>query len=137
MAEPQPCEVQRARPRPPVRALPFVLFDRPERPTALIGFNDKAAVGALAAAAERGLRVPADLSVAGFDDIDLAQATSPQLTTVRQPLLEMGRMVLERDLGRLECLAIHVAPCPRLARLRRSHQWMPGRLEVGVGVPTP
>ena len=51
---------------------------RPARaPTALIGFNDKAAVGALAAAAERGLRVPEDLSVAGFDDIDLAQATRP------------------------------------------------------------
>ncbi len=49
---------------------------------------------ASAAAAERGLRVPADLSVAGFDDIDLAQATSPMLTTVRQPLAEMGRMAV-------------------------------------------
>ena len=70
------------------------LLDLPERPTALVCFNDKTAVGALAAAAERGLRVPTDLSVSGFDDIDLAQATNPQLTTVRQPLEEMGRMAV-------------------------------------------
>ena len=70
------------------------LLDRPDRPTALACFNDKTAVGALAAAAARGLRVPADLSVTGFDDIDLAQATSPMLTTVRQPLAEMGRMAV-------------------------------------------
>jgi LacI family transcriptional regulator len=70
------------------------LLDLPQRPTALACFNDKTAVGALAAAAGRGLRVPADLSVTGFDDIDLAQATSPMLTTVRQPLAEMGRMAV-------------------------------------------
>ncbi len=70
------------------------LLDLPGRPTALACFNDKTAVGALAAAAERGLRVPRDLSVTGFDDIDLAQATSPMLTTVRQPLAEMGRMAV-------------------------------------------
>ena len=63
-------------------------------PTAIVGFNDKVAVGALAAAAARGRRVPADLSVTGFDDIDLAQATTPPLTTVRQPLQEMGRIAV-------------------------------------------
>lgn len=87
------------------------LLDLPERPTALVCFNDKTAVGALAAAAERGLRVPADLSVAGFDDIDLAQATSPRLTTVRQPLQEMGRMavgLLIRLLERQRLEALHV-----------------------------
>ena len=60
------------------------------------------AVGALAAAAARGLRVPADLSVTGFDDIDLAQATSPMLTTVRQPLAEMGRMAVSLLIRLLE-----------------------------------
>src|SRR6266700_2655054 len=70
------------------------LLDLSPRPTALACFNDKTAVGALAAASERGLRVPEDLSVTGFDDIDLAQATSPMLTTVRQPLAEMGRMAV-------------------------------------------
>jgi LacI family transcriptional regulator len=87
------------------------LLDRPQRPTALIGFNDKVAVGALAAAAQRGLRVPEDLSVVGFDDIDLAQATRPQLTTVRQPLQEMGRLavsLLIRLMERQRLDALHV-----------------------------
>jgi LacI family transcriptional regulator len=87
------------------------LLDPPDRPTALVCFNDKAAVGALAAAAQRGLRVPEDLSIAGFDDIDLAQATSPLLTTVRQPLAEMGRMavsLLIRLLERHRLDALHV-----------------------------
>ncbi|WP_218148340.1 LacI family DNA-binding transcriptional regulator [Lentzea xinjiangensis] len=64
------------------------------RPTAIVCFNDKVAVGTVQAARERGLRVPDDLSVAGFDDIDLAEATYPRLTTVRQPLQEMGRMAV-------------------------------------------
>jgi LacI family transcriptional regulator len=87
------------------------LLARPVRPTALVCFNDKAAVGALAAAAEHGLRVPADLSVTGFDDIDLARATSPALTTVRQPLAEMGRMavsLLVRLLDGHQVDALHV-----------------------------
>ena len=87
------------------------LLDLPEPPTALVGFNDKAASGALAAAAQRGLRVPEDLSIAGFDDIDLAQATRPALTTVRQPLAEMGRIavgLLIRLLDRHRLDALHV-----------------------------
>jgi LacI family transcriptional regulator len=87
------------------------LLDLPQRPTALVAFNDKSAVGALQAAAERGLQVPADLSVTGFDDIDLSRATSPMLTTVRQPLQEMGRMavsLLVRLMDRHEVEALHV-----------------------------
>ncbi|WP_433040674.1 LacI family DNA-binding transcriptional regulator [Dactylosporangium sp. CS-033363] len=78
------------------------LLDLPDPPTAIIGFNDKVAVGILATAARRGLRVPADLSVTGFDDIDLATATTPQLTTVRQPLQEMGRMAVSLVIRLLE-----------------------------------
>lgn len=88
------------------------LLDLPERPTALVAFNDKTAVGALRAAAERGLSVPGDLSVAGFDDIDVSRATSPALTTVRQPLQEMGRMgvtLLMRLLSRHTLEALHVS----------------------------
>ncbi|MDX8049953.1 LacI family DNA-binding transcriptional regulator [Lentzea sp. BCCO 10_0798] len=70
------------------------LLDLQPRPTAIVCFNDKVAVGTLRAARERGLRVPEDLSVAGFDDIDLAEATNPALTTVRQPLQEMGRIAV-------------------------------------------
>ena len=87
------------------------LLDLPQRPTALACFNDKTAVGALAAASERGLRVPEDLSITGFDDIDLAQATSPMLTTVRQPLAEMGRIavsLLIRLLDGHQVDALHV-----------------------------
>ena len=70
------------------------LLDLADPPTALVCFNDKVAVGALRRAHERGLRVPADLSIAGFDDIDVSRATRPMLTTVRQPLQEMGRMAV-------------------------------------------
>jgi LacI family transcriptional regulator len=87
------------------------LLDQPRRPTALVGFNDKMAVGALRAAMERGLRVPDDLSIAGFDDIEVSRATRPMLTTVRQPLAELGRMavtLLMRLLDRHEHEALHV-----------------------------
>ncbi|GAA2587133.1 LacI family DNA-binding transcriptional regulator [Winogradskya consettensis] len=87
------------------------LLDLADPPTAIVGFNDKTAVGALRAAAERALRVPEDLSVAGFDDIDLSRATSPMLTTVRQPLAELGRMavsLLDRAIQRHDQEALHV-----------------------------
>jgi LacI family transcriptional regulator len=87
------------------------LLDLPDHPTALVGFNDKIAVGALRAAAERHLRVPGDVSVTGFDDIDLSRATRPMLTTVRQPLQEMGRMavtLLIRLLDGHKVEALHV-----------------------------
>jgi LacI family transcriptional regulator len=70
------------------------LLDHTPRPTAIVCFNDKVAVGTLQAARERGLRVPEDLAIAGFDDIDLSRATDPPLTTVRQPLQEMGRIAV-------------------------------------------
>jgi len=104
------------------------LLDLPDRPTALVGFNDKTAVGALRAAAERGLRVPDDLSVAGFDDIDLSRATSPMLTTVRQPLAELGRMavtLLVRLLERHELEALHVELATDLV-IRGSTGRVPG-----------
>jgi LacI family transcriptional regulator len=70
------------------------LLDLPAPPTAIVAFNDKSAVGALRAAHERGLRVPEDLSITGFDDVYLSLSTLPMLTTVRQPLEEMGRMAV-------------------------------------------
>lgn len=78
------------------------LLDRTPRPTAIVCFNDKVAVGTLQAARQRGLRVPGDLSIAGFDDIDLSQATDPPLTTVRQPLQEMGRIAVTHLMRVLE-----------------------------------
>ncbi len=67
------------------------LLDRPDRPTAIISTSDQLALGVLAAARERGIDVPGQLSVAGFDDIDEASRSQPGLTTIRQPLLEKGR----------------------------------------------
>ncbi len=68
------------------------LLDRPDRPTAIISTSDQLALGVIAAARQRGIDVPGQLSVAGFDDIDEASRSQPGLTTIRQPLLEKGRM---------------------------------------------
>jgi DNA-binding LacI/PurR family transcriptional regulator len=67
------------------------LLDRPNRPSAIISTSDQLALGVLAAARNRGIDVPEQLSVAGFDDIDEAARSQPGLTTIRQPLLEKGR----------------------------------------------
>ncbi len=64
-------------------------------PTALLAANDQLAIGALHAAWRWGLRVPGDLSVVGFGDIGVAQYLAPSLTTVRQPLAEIGRRATE------------------------------------------
>lgn len=66
------------------------LLDLPTPPTAVFAACDETALGVVHAARTRGLRIPGDLSVVGFDDIDIAAMTSPRLTTVRQPLREMG-----------------------------------------------
>ena len=75
------------------------LLGLPQRPTAIISGSDEQAYGVYQAARDRGLRIPEDLSVVGFDDVELCQWVSPQLTTVRQPLAEMAReatrMVIE------------------------------------------
>jgi LacI family transcriptional regulator len=67
------------------------LLSLPQPPTAVFADNDLQAYGVYRAAAERGLSVPDDLSVVGFDDVPLCQYVSPPLTTVRQPVTEMAR----------------------------------------------
>lgn len=66
------------------------LLDLEDRPTAIFASNDDMAAGAMAAAHARRLDVPADVSIAGFDDTNLAKAVWPALTTVRQPVREQG-----------------------------------------------
>jgi LacI family transcriptional regulator len=67
------------------------LLDLSEPPTAIFAGSDQQAFGLYEAARQRGLRVPQDLSVVGFDDLPVTRWVSPPLTTVRQPLSEMGR----------------------------------------------
>ncbi len=70
------------------------------RPTAVFACSDTMALGVYDAAAERGVRIPEDLSVVGFDDVQEATWASPPLTTVQQPISEMGAAAF-RMLGRL------------------------------------
>jgi DNA-binding LacI/PurR family transcriptional regulator len=69
--------------------------------SALVCFNDVAAVGAIRAIRDQGLRVPEDISVIGFDDIKAAAYMSPALTTIRQPMAEMGRAAAQFIINRL------------------------------------
>jgi LacI family transcriptional regulator len=75
-----------------------VLLDLRPAPTAIFAASDECAVGAIHAAKARGLRVPEDLSIVGFDDSEIASMTSPKLTTMRQPLREMGIVALRTAL---------------------------------------
>jgi DNA-binding LacI/PurR family transcriptional regulator len=90
----------------PQLGYPFAkhLLARKKPFTALFAYNDISAIGAIRALQERGLRVPEDVSVMGFDDIPGAAFNTPTLTTVRQPLARMGQVaaqtLLERIAGR-------------------------------------
>ncbi|NHA66468.1 LacI family DNA-binding transcriptional regulator [Phycicoccus flavus] len=70
------------------------LLDRPDRPTAVFAANDESAVAVLEVAHRLGLRVPEDLSVVGFDNLPESALADPPLTTVAQPLREMGSAAL-------------------------------------------
>ena len=70
----------------------IALLDLAEPPTAIFVCSDQMALGAYEALYERGMRVPDDMSIVGFDDLDEARWAIPPLTTVRQPLTEMAGM---------------------------------------------
>ena len=76
------------------RAAAAALLDLPEPPTAIFACNDDMAVAVLQEARARGLGVPQDLSVVGFDDATISRITLPAITTVRQPLEEIGRIAV-------------------------------------------
>jgi LacI family transcriptional regulator len=93
------------------------LLDLPDPPTAIFAFNDNMAIGVMSVARERGLRVPEDLSVVGFDDLGEASLVTPALTTIRQPLAEMGRIAVSLLMRLLESQpieALHVELATRL-----------------------
>ncbi len=71
------------------------LLDLADRPTAIFASNDDMAAGVLAVAHDRGIEVPRELSVAGFDDTTLARTVWPPLTTIHQPMAELARSATE------------------------------------------
>lgn len=86
--------------------------------SAIFCFNDIAAIGAIRALKDAGLTVPGDVSVVGFDDIQSAAYSTPSLTTVRQPLLEMGKrgaqVLLERIADREKAFPSEIVMAPEL-----------------------
>lgn len=72
------------------------------RPTAVFTVSDEMAFGAINCILDRGLRVPQDISVVGFDDVDLASYARPQLTTIHQPIREIGMKSAETLLGLMD-----------------------------------
>ena len=101
----------------PGRVAAVKLLERGEDFTAIFAFNDHAAIGAIAALRKVGLNVPSQVSVIGFDDIPSAAIHSPALTTVSQPLQEMGRVaaaellqMLRSEIVEQPARTIHVLP---------------------------
>ncbi len=88
----------------PMLGYPFTkqLLAREKPFTAIFAYNDISAIGAIRALQEKGLRVPQDVSVLGFDDIPGAAFHTPSLTTVRQPLNRMGEVAAQSLLDRIE-----------------------------------
>jgi DNA-binding LacI/PurR family transcriptional regulator len=103
------------------------------RPTAVLVMSDMAAIGLMSAAGAAGLTVPDDLSVVGFDDLPMAAWTSPALTTVRQPIVEKGRIAARLLIQRLQGKAVESPPPLTTSLVIRSSTSLPrGAKEVVV-----
>lgn len=110
----------------------FRLLARPSAPTALFCYDDMTALGALRAVRALNRRVPHDVSVVGFDDIPLAAYLDPPLTTVRQPMYEMGRQAMHTVLDLLQGQAPpHAITMPGELVVRRSSGGAPPAVVQG------
>lgn len=78
-----------------------VLLNLENRPTAVFVLNDMMAIGAISTARRFNLQVPQDISIVGFDDIELASAINPSLTTIAQPIQEMAKIAAERLIDKM------------------------------------
>lgn len=76
-----------------------IILTLPSPPTAVVAFNDLVAIGIMEGAKEMGLKIPRDLSVVGFDDTIIASITDPPLTTIAQPIYQMGICAIDRLVG--------------------------------------
>ncbi|MBM7566201.1 LacI family DNA-binding transcriptional regulator [Paenibacillus sacheonensis] len=79
-----------------------MLLDRADRPTAIFGYNDVSAVGAMLAARTRGIRMPDELSIIGFDNTMLCEIMDPKLSSVSMPTQELGNRVMELLIRRID-----------------------------------
>lgn len=80
----------------------LLLANPDDRPEAIFAFNDLLALGCLRAAQDLGIRVPQQLSVIGYDDIEISAYLSPALTTIRQPIYALGTTAVDQLIARLE-----------------------------------
>lgn len=94
------------------------LLSMSNRPTAFFTANDSLAFGVCAAVSEVGLRVPNDVSIVGYDDIKMASEFEPKLTTIRQPIYEMGRRSIQLMLK--EVASSEIPECPEAVVLSAS-----------------
>ena len=78
------------------------ILDVDPRPTAVVATNDVFAVGAMMACRERGVRIPDEISITGVDNTDLGATQTPPLTSIRTPIIEVGRAAAEQVIARLE-----------------------------------
>ncbi len=86
------------------------------RPTAVLAMSDMAAIGLMAAAQAAGLKIPEDLSIVGYDDLPMSAWTNPPLTTVRQPIVEKGRLAARLLIQRMKGKTVD-SPAPLGTRL--------------------
>ena len=113
-----------------------VLAALPDRPSAVLCSNDMTAIGVMRGAFELGLNVPRDLSVVGFDDIQMAQFATPPLTTVQMSYVEIANVVFRTLLDSVEvqCDGSSREVCVIQSNLvlRRSTDLVPRRLREGA-----
>jgi LacI family transcriptional regulator len=96
------------------------LFALADRPTAVICHNDVMAIGVLQACSERGVHVPRDLSVVGWDDVPYASLVTPPLTTVRVPRYDLGQTAARRLLDLIAGQPVAASPPLALELVRRQ-----------------
>lgn len=111
------------------------LLDLPVPPTGIFSANDEMALGVLEAARARGIRVPQDLSIVGFDNTEVARVSAPPLTTVVQPLRRMGTVALRTALRLVagEHLESHHVELATELIVRNSTAPLPVRLAAAGG----
>jgi LacI family transcriptional regulator len=117
-------------------AMSAVLAARDDRPDCVFAVNDVMAVGALARLRAAGISVPADIAVAGFDDIPTLRDVYPPLTTVRLPLKRMGEMAASLVLSETRLARPRIVPVSGEVILRESTLPRPATRTVGYGAGT-